>query len=156
MSLFDILCETLTLDGWEYQYDEKNEIVHLQIAGVNTNFMLVLIVDEEQESILCHVQIKRKTPAHKYLDVCEFMNLANYELANGNFEMDSADGEIRYRTFLDLASAEPTREQIVNLISNGLQSFDMYYPGLMELMYGNLTPEEAIQYCRTDELDGIP
>ena len=151
VSLFRLLCKVLSDNGWDYVYNEKNEIVRLEIRGVNTTFYSFLIVDEEQESLLCNTHIKQRIPPAKHLEVCELMNRINYELANGNFEMDLEDGEIRFRTFLDLANAEPSKEQILNLIWNGVQSFDTYYPGLMKLVYGGLSPAEAVRYCDREQ-----
>jgi len=34
--------------------------------------------------------------------VAEFINRANYGIIIGNFEMDFADGEIRYKTSIDV------------------------------------------------------
>lgn len=151
MSLFDVLCTTLTKDGWEFTYDEKNEIVRLDIRGVNSDFYSFLIVDEEQESLLCNTHINQKIPFAKRIAVCEFMNRINYELASGNFEMDMDDGEIRYRTYLDLAGSEASKEQILNLIWNGAQSFDSYYPGFIQLIHGEYTPEEAAAFCSSED-----
>lgn len=151
MSLFRVLYDILNQDGWEFDFDDKNEIIRFEIRGVNANFYAFLIVDEEQESLLCNTHINQKIPHLKRLAVCEFMSRVNYELANGNFEMDMDDGEIRYRTFLDLADAEPSKEQVLNLIWNGVQGFDMYYPGLMKIVYGHLSAEEAVVFCNADD-----
>jgi len=152
LSLFHVLCEVLDREGWDYEYDSKNEKIRLEIRGVHTNFSCLLIVDDEQESILCNTYVAFKVPEAKRLAVCEFMNRANYELPNGNFEMDMDDGSIRFRTFLDLAAAQPSSDQILNLIWTGAQSFDTYSPGLMKLLYGNFSVVEAIEFC-SDEVE---
>lgn len=146
MSLFQVLYEILKDNGWEFDFDTKNEIIKLEIRGVNANFRSFLLVDEEQESLLCNTHINQKIPHAKRLEVCDFMSRVNYELANGNFEMDMDNGEIRYRTFLDLADAEPSKEQILNIVWNGVLGFDTYYPGLMRLVYGNCSAEDAAAY----------
>lgn len=150
MSLFQVLFDILRQDDWKFDFDKKNEIFKLGISGVNTNFHVFLLVDEEQESLLCNTHIKQKIPHSKRLEVCDFMNRINYELANGNFEMDMDNGEIRFRTFLDLADAEPSEDQIHNIVWNGIQGFDTYYPGLMKLVYWDYSAEEAMACC-TDE-----
>ena len=150
MSLFQVLYEILNDNGWEFDFDEKNEIIKLEVRGVNANFRSFLLVDEEQESLLCNTHINQKIPHAKRLEVCDFMSRVNYELANGNFEMDMDNGEIRYRTFLDLAEAKPSKEQITNIVWNGVLGFDTYYPGLMRLVYGNCSAEEAVAYCSED------
>lgn len=147
MSLFKVLFDILSLDGWEFNFDKKNEIIKLEIAGVNTNFHVFLLVDEEQESLLCNTHIRQKITHSKRLEVCDFMNRVNYELANGNFEMDMDNGEIRYRTFLDLADVEPSKDQVLNIVWNGVLGFDTYYPGLMKLLYENYSAEAAAAFC---------
>lgn len=150
MSLFRVLYEILSQNGWEFDFDNKNGIIKLEIRGINTDFHSFLFVDEEQESLLCNTHIDQKIPSSKRLEVCDFMNRVNYELVNGNFEMDMDNGEIRYRTFLDLADAQPSQDQILNIVWNGVLGFDTYYPGLMKLLYGDYNPEEAAAFCSED------
>ena len=147
MSLFQVLCDTLSRNGWQYNFDPRNEIIHIETHGVNINLHSVIYVDEEQESFLCNTHINLKIPYAKRTQVCEFINRVNYEMVNGNFEMDMEDGEIRYRTSLDVSNAEVSKEQIMNLIWHGAQSFDTFYPGLMDLLYENSTPEQAVNLC---------
>lgn len=147
MSLFQLLYDILIQNGWEFDFDNKNEIIKLEIRGINTDFHSFLLVDEEQESLLCNTHIKHKIPLSKRLEVCDFMCRVNYELAIGNFEMDMDNGEIRYRTYLDLADAKPSRDQIVNIVWNGVLGFDTYYPGLMKLVYEDYSAEEAAAFC---------
>lgn len=151
MTLFQVLYDTLQENNWEFDYDDKNEIFRLEIRGVNSDFYCFIIVDEEQESLLCNTHIKKRIPFTKRLEVCSFMNRVNYELANGNFEMDMDDGEIRFRTFLDLANTIPSQEQLMNLIWNGSQSFDTYYPGVEKILLEEYSAEEAIAVCTQEE-----
>ena len=150
MSLFSVLYEILSQNGWEFDFDDKNGIIKLEICGINTDFYSFLLVDEEQESLLCNTHINQKIPPSLRLEVCDFMCRVNYELSNGNLEMDMDTGEIRYRTYLDLADAHPSQEQILNIIWNGVVGFDTYYPGLMKLIYGDYSAEEAAAFCSED------
>ncbi|MCB8815080.1 YbjN domain-containing protein [Desulfosporosinus shakirovi] len=147
MSLFRVLYEILSQNGWEFDFDNKNGIIKLEISGINTDFHAFLFVDEEQESLLCNTHIDQKIPSSKRLEVCDYMSRVNYELINGNFEMDMDNGEIRYRTFLDLADARPSQDQVLNIVWNGVLGFDTYYPGLMKLVYGDYSAEEAAAFC---------
>jgi hypothetical protein len=151
MTLFQVLYDALKQDGWEFEYDDKNELFRLEIRGINTEFICFIIVDEEQESLLCNTHIKLKIPFAKRLEVCNFMNRVNYELAIGNFEMDMDDGEIRFRTYLDSANSEPSREQILNLIWNGAQTFDTYHPGILKILLENYLAEEAVAVCSQED-----
>jgi hypothetical protein len=74
----------------------------------------------------------------------EFITRANYGLRIGNFEMDYEDGEIRYKASLDFEGAELTPSLIKNVIYPAVQTLDHYLPGLMSVVYGSKTPQEAI------------
>ncbi|AGA69691.1 hypothetical protein Desdi_2261 [Desulfitobacterium dichloroeliminans LMG P-21439] len=151
MTLFEILYRALKQDGWNFEYDEKNELFRIEIRGINSEFVSFIIVDEEQESLLCNTHIKQKIPFAKRLEVCNFINRVNYELAIGNFELDMDDGEIRFRTYLDSANSEPSREQLLNLLWNGAQTFDIYYPGFIKIISEDYLAEEAVSACSQDE-----
>lgn len=151
MTLFQILYQTLKQDGWDFEYDDKNELFRMEIRGINSDFISFIIVDEEQESLLCNTHIKQKIPFAKRLEVCNFMNRVNYELAIGNFEMDMDDGEIRFRTYLDSANIEPSKEQLLNLIWNGAQTFDTYFPGITRILTENYPAEEALAICSQED-----
>ncbi|ACL21274.1 hypothetical protein DesLBE_0070 [Desulfitobacterium sp. LBE] len=151
MTLYEVLYNTLKKDCWKFDYDQKNELFRLEIRGINCDFVSFIIVDEEQESLLCNTHIKQKIPFAKRVEVCNFMNRINYELAIGNFEMDMDDGEIRFRTYLDSANSEPSQEQLINLIWNGAQTFDTYYPGFIKIVSEDYSAEEAVRVCSQDD-----
>ena len=74
----------------------------------------------------------------------EFIARANYGLRIGNFELDFNDGEIRYKSSLDFEGAELTPSLIRNTIYPAVQTLDRYLPGLMKVMYGAATSQDAI------------
>jgi hypothetical protein len=50
-----------------------------------------------------------------------------------------------------LANAEPSREQLVNLIWNGAQTFDTYYPGFLKILIDDYSAEDAVAICTQEE-----
>ncbi len=63
----------------------------------------------------------------------------------GNFEFDHSDGELRYKASYFYDSAFP--DSAVVFLKNLYTSFAMmerYLPGIMAVIYGNLTPEAAV------------
>jgi hypothetical protein len=76
--------------------------------------------------------------------VADFLTRANYGLIVGNFEMDLNDGEVRYKTSIDVEGDELTPALLRNLAYTNVKTMDRYLPGLMSVMYGALTSEQAI------------
>lgn len=65
--------------------------------------------------------------------------------AFNNFEMDYRDGEIRFRVAVDCDECMPSSTVIRNSIIFPHQAFSKYGNGLLTVMFGVMTPEEAIK-----------
>ena len=62
----------------------------------------------------------------------------------GNFEMDYNDGEVRYKTSIDVEGGELSPKMIENMMQANLMTMDRYFPGLMSVLYGGRDPAESI------------
>lgn len=77
--------------------------------------------------------------------IAEFIARANYGLRIGNFDLDYADGEARFKTSLDFEGEPLTYNFIKHAVYPAVQTMDNYLPGLMKVAFGAETPVEAIQ-----------
>ena len=66
-------------------------------------------------------------------------------MAVGNVEMDFSDGEVRYKTSVDLEDVEIAGRLVRNMIYTNVLTLDRYIPGLMRMLTGGVSPVEAIQ-----------
>ena len=89
--------------------------------------------------------------------MAEFIARANYDLLIGNFEMDFQDGEIRFKTSIDVEDAEDhfTSQIIRQMVYANVVTTDRYFPGVMKVIYDeSCTPLEAIEQIEgADESD---
>jgi len=104
------------------------------LINVHTNRPLVVL----QVVVGCHAPVEKRTA------VAELLTRINYSLIYGNFEMDFSDGEVRYRTSVDVAGGQLTDEMIQALICANLFTVDRFHPAIMSLLWNDLTPEEAL------------
>ena len=77
--------------------------------------------------------------------MAEFITRANYGLISGNFEMDFGDGEVRYKTCVDIEGDRFTPAVIKNAVLTNVSAMDQYLPGLISVMYGGASPAQAIE-----------
>jgi hypothetical protein len=63
----------------------------------------------------------------------------------GNFEIDIEDGEVRYKTSVDLEGVEQVTHLLRNMVYANVLTMDKYFNGLMRILHGGLTPVEAIK-----------
>ena len=84
-------------------------------------------------------------PEEKRASMMEFLHRANYGLHMGNFEFDGSDGEIRFKTSVDVEGSELNTKLCRNAVYMNCLMMDRYLPGILGLMYGEMTVVEAIQ-----------
>jgi len=92
-----------------------------------------------------------RAPEDKRPAVAEFLTRANYGLLIGNFEMDFEDGEIRYKTSIDVEGDRLSPALLRQLTYANVVTMDRYLPGIMSVIYGNVTPVEAIAQIERQE-----
>jgi hypothetical protein len=83
-------------------------------------------------------------PETKNLAIAEFIARANFGMIIGNFELDFTDGEIRYKTSIDVEGANLTFLQIKRLVYANVMMMDQYLPGIMSLLDSDVEPKDAI------------
>jgi hypothetical protein len=86
-----------------------------------------------------------RTPDDKMNEVAEFITRANYGMIIGNFELDYSDGEIRYKTSVDVEDIEIGEPLIRHLVYANVLTMDKYFPGLMRVLYAGIDPVNAIE-----------
>jgi hypothetical protein len=76
--------------------------------------------------------------------MAEFLTRANYGMVIGNFEMDYADGEVRFKTSVDVEDAHLNRALLHHIVHANLLMTDKYLPGITAIIEGQ-TPAFALE-----------
>ncbi len=63
----------------------------------------------------------------------------------GNFELDFSDGEIRYKTSIDVGNDKLTHELIKQVVYTNVMTMDKYHPAIISVIYSEVSPEDAIK-----------
>lgn len=131
-------------DGWKFTRIQGKPLLSLPFRGDHGNWQCWAQVLEERQQFIFYSVCPVNVPEGKRLAVAEYLTRANYGLVIGNFEMDFRDGEVRYKTSIDVEGAEIAPALVRNLVYANVITMDRYLPGLLGVIYGNLTPEQAI------------
>jgi hypothetical protein len=83
-------------------------------------------------------------PPDRRQAITEFLTRANSGLLIGNFEINLDDGEICYKTSLDVSDAELSPALVKNVVYMNVLMMDRYLPGIMAVLYGEVSPAEAL------------
>jgi hypothetical protein len=133
-----------TEDDWSFTRVEGETALRLGFEGDNGEWNCYAQVDEEGEQIMFYSIWGDRVPEDRRLTMAEFLTRANYGLIVGNFEMDFGDGEIRYKTSLDIEGGTLTSSLIKRIVYPNVLMMDKYLPGIKAVMKGEQTPEDAI------------
>jgi hypothetical protein len=142
--LFDTMLEFFDEDGWVFKEIEHRRVLALGIEGKNGRFDCYMIAREEEKQLSVYSVFPVKVPDHKRYSIATFLTMINYGIVIGNFEMNFYDGEIRYKTSLDVEGDRLSSTLVKHLVYSNVTSMDKYLPGIMSVIFGNLSPEEVI------------
>jgi hypothetical protein len=79
-------------------------------------------------------------------DVGEYLMRCTYGLRFGNFEIDYNDGEVRYRLTVDCEDrTEISDNFFMGNLSIPIRMLERYGDGMVAVMFGFKTPEEALK-----------
>ncbi len=101
-------------------------------------------IGEEDEIVLYVTRCPVFVPLERRAAAMEFLTRANFGLRMGHFEFDLEDGEVRYKTSIDVEGDRLTPALVRRLVRPNLVTMDRYLPGLLRVVYGATTPAEEI------------
>lgn len=142
--IFDTVVEFFHENNWHFSRVENESILSMGVSGKNGKWTCYAQAKEAQEQFVFYSVFPVNATELMTHRVAEFITRANYGLIIGNFELDYSDGEIRYKTSIDVEGDRLSRALIEQLVYANLTITDRYFPGLMAVMYGNVDPESAI------------
>lgn len=96
-------------------------------AGAHS-WALLVHVDEDQRTCICWSVYPDLVAPEKRAAVAQFLVEYNYDAWIGGFEMDPSDGEIRYRTSVDLGGAPLDARLFERLVSQNIEGMAHVYP----------------------------
>ncbi len=144
MNIFDAMLQFFKDDDWKFQQLEGKPILRMGFAGKNGNWMSYAQAQDDKQRFIFYSILETKVPADKRQAVAEFLTRANYGLVIGNFEMDFSDGEVRYKTSVDVEGTQLAQSMIRVLVYTNVLMMDKYLPGVMQVIYSNTSPADAV------------
>jgi hypothetical protein len=142
--LLDKLKHFFTDEEWEYQVLENSSVLRLGFSGEHGHWPCYAQAREAQQQIVLYSICPLRVPEAMRPVMAELLTRANYGLVVGNFEMDYEDGEIRYKTSLDVEDSEATTELLRHIVYANVTTMDRYLPSILAVLAGAKTPAEAV------------
>ena len=142
--IYESVLAFLQEDQWRYEEIPGESAIRLSFTGQNARYDCFGRVNEAHEVFVFYSIITVRVPETQRLLVAELLARINYGLNIGNFELDMNDGEIRYKTSIDVEGGDLTPRMVETLIAVNISTTDRYFPSFADVMYAGVAPMEAV------------
>jgi hypothetical protein len=142
-TIFEEMINFFTKDDWSFAKIKGEPVLRLVFQGKNGKWDCFARARDESQFIfysVCPINVSE----NKRLAVAEFLTRANFGMMIGNYELDFASGEIRYKTSVDASNSSLNFPTIKNLVYSNVMMMDEYLPGIMAVIEAGVEPESAI------------
>lgn len=143
-SLFEQLTSFFEALGWPVQQVPDHPILSITWKGRNGQWVFVASAAEEHRILTVFSRAPITCPPERIGAMCDWIVRANFGMTHGCFDMDHADGEIRYRTGVDLVNLEIDAAFFKAVALYNLASMDTYLPAIRAVVEEGVDPEEAL------------
>lgn len=121
------------------------KILRLGFSMENGRCDTIIDIRPGSNTVLIYCISPVPVPLNHRQRIAEFITRANFNLILGNFEMDMNNGDVRYKNaFIYDDFQELSDESFLRYLFISLRILDHYLPGIMAVIYGGVTPMQAI------------
>jgi hypothetical protein len=132
----DVVIDYLDSREIPYVVDESGSIVSMLSASDNGPWAVFIAMLEADDQVVVHSAFNPPVPEEARLALALFLTRVNYGILHGNFELDLDDGELRYKTSIDVRGAELTESLFENVMIANVSMFDRYVPAIESVVRG--------------------
>ncbi|MBB4638538.1 YbjN domain-containing protein [Longimicrobium terrae] len=143
--LIEVVSESLDEDGYTYTPNPEGAGLSLSIHGKHAVYTIFFFANEDSRVLRSYVRCPFLVPEEQRAPMAEALTRANYGLPLGNFEMDYSDGEVRFKTSVDVEGGRLVPLMVRNMLGASLAVCDRYYPAFMRVMHAGDEPADAIE-----------
>lgn len=144
-AILDRLRSFFVESEWAFDVDENQSIIRLEFEGDNTGWVTYAQAKEPQRQFVYYSVAPLDAPPDKLLAVAEMITRLNYGIPIGNFEMDFEDGEIRFKSSIDVEESELTDELIRPVVAASIFNMETYLPALIEVIETDDSPIDILE-----------
>ncbi len=96
------------------------------------------------ECFICYSRYPQAARPEQLAPLGELIARMNYGLTLGNWELDWRDGDIRYKTSVDMQGVTPDARWLKRFLAAHLGTFDHYWPAVDALLTQGVSPIMAL------------
>jgi hypothetical protein len=127
-----VVLDVLQNDALEYE-EVNDNVLRLKFQGQKGEWVCVIGVDEANHQCVVYSTFPTPIPLDWRSACAVMLAKQNYELTIGNFELDLEDGDLRFRTAINVGSDRLTSSLFRELLTANLETMDQHFSQFMQL-----------------------
>jgi hypothetical protein len=128
----------------DWQETSDDEVIRSDLAGENGVWACFVVARQKESRCTIYSQAPWETPPDQRREMSELITRINFGLPLGNFEMDFTDGEVRFKTSIDVSGTRMSSELFDDLFEPNIATMDRYLPALEAVRDGRMEPKVAV------------
>jgi|JFJP01.1.fsa_nt_gi Family of unknown function (DUF1790). len=154
--IIDLVVQFFEKENWQFSTLKDESSIQTSFTSDQGTWMCVAqTVEDDVNQRFYFYSICPIKAQDNLMIVAEFITRVNYGLSIGNFELDFSDGEIRFKTSVDITEDGFGLATVERLVYTNVLMMDRYLPGLISVLTGQVKPIEAIQLIEV-EPEAVP
>jgi hypothetical protein len=150
--LLQRFADLLESEGLSFDRHEEAHALRVDYEGQDAEWGCIVQAWEDDRVIVCYSVSPLRPIAQTMAETADFLHRVNVGLLIGNFEIDFADGETRFKTSLGLGPYDPWSDDLARVILyTNLAVMDRYARALLLVVTGGATAEQAIEMIHADD-----
>jgi len=133
------------LDAHSYAYHTVDtRSLTLTFNHAHGAYFLYFTTNDDTDLVGLMATYGSRVPESRRVQVAEAVSRINFLLWLGGFELDFADGELRFRIGIDVEGGQLSETMLNNMLGAALHSMDRYHVALMRIAFGEVDPAVAL------------
>ncbi len=143
-AILDKVVDFFEQDAWPFTRVEEWSAIRTGFKGESGEWICFARARKEEAQCLFYSVCPANVPEERRPAMAELLTRINYGLLIGNFEMDFADGEVRYKTSIDVEGDRLSVALVKNMVYANVLTMDWYLPAVMSVIYSDTSPSQAV------------
>ncbi|GAB4327757.1 MAG: hypothetical protein Kow0010_11380 [Dehalococcoidia bacterium] len=144
LDMITVVLEWLREHNFTWEETGDDEVVHTTVAGDNGSWSCYILCREAAGRCIVYARPDWETPEPHRAAMAELLTRINFGLPLGNFEMDLSDGEVRFKTSVDVSGDRLSTALFEALFETNAAAMDIYLPALEAVRDGRMSPADAV------------
>lgn len=153
--MLQVVLQDLSDLGWTHDVREEDErtVVTTRVSQNHGAVRAVFDINVSRDRFGIFVYAPLHIPEANRSDVMVYLTRANYRVYLSKFEFDLRDGELRVVSSVIPAGSTLSVQMVARMRRDALRVMDVYMPGVLAIVYGHRTADEAWEALNAEQTD---